>query len=87
MATHTTPPEGSAFSRFMASCNGRLVRVGLGATIITAGLGAIGGTAGLAVAAAGLAPLATGMFNLCPIAPAWGGHFFGAKYCAVRKDD
>jgi len=32
----------------------------------------------------GLLPIATGAFNLCPVAPAWGGHFLGAKYCGVK---
>jgi len=90
MANKTTTsanPEGSAFARFMASGWGRLARVGLGVTIILTGLVAIGGGAGLAVAAFGLVPIATGIFNLCPVAPAWGGHFIGAKYCAPRKPE
>jgi hypothetical protein len=54
------------------------------ATIIGTGLFAIGGTGGLAVAAPGLVPVATGSINLCPVAPLWGGHFPGAKYCAGK---
>ena len=38
-------------------------------------------TAGLAIAAFGLIPIGAGTFNLCPVAPAWGGHFVGARYC------
>ncbi|GMV85699.1 MAG: hypothetical protein AMXMBFR80_15540 [Dehalococcoidia bacterium] len=76
--------DGSAFSRFMASKGGRVVRVALGATIIGTGLTVIGGGAGLAMAAAGLVPIAAGVFNLCPVAPLWGGHFIGARYCGVR---
>jgi hypothetical protein len=76
--------EGSAFSRFMASKGGRAVRVALGATIIGTGLTVVGGGAGLAIAAFGLVPIAAGAFNLCPVAPAWGGHFIGAKYCGTR---
>ena len=83
--TNAPTLEGSAFSRFMASGWGRLVRVGIGLTIILAGLFAIGGVAGLAVAAFGLLPIATGVFNLCPIAPAWGSHFLGTNYCPSRK--
>lgn len=79
--------EGSAFSRFMASTNGRVARVGLGGTLMAAGLGLIGGGTGFAVAVAGLVPIAAGVFNLCPVAPLWGGHFIGAKYCAPRKLD
>lgn len=79
-----TTPEGSAFSRFMASKGGRVVRVALGAAIIGTGLTVVGGGAGLAMAAFGLVPIATGVFNLCPVAPLWGGHFIGAKYCETR---
>jgi Zn-dependent protease len=83
MNTELTQPEGSAFSRFMASSKGRLVRVALGVLLITAGT-VIGGRTGLAVSVAGLLPLAAGVFNLCPIAPLWGGHFLGASYCPAR---
>jgi len=74
--------EGSAFSRFMASCEGRVARSVLGTALLVGGVGVAGGTAGLAISAFGLVPLAAGIFNLCPIAPVWGGHFLGAKYCA-----
>ncbi|MGE0601249.1 MAG: YgaP-like transmembrane domain [Dehalococcoidia bacterium] len=85
--TTTSVPEGSAFSRFMASCNGRVARTVLGTAIIATGLGLVGGATGIAIAAAGLVPIAAGAFNLCPIAPAWGGHFLGSSYCAVRERD
>ena len=81
LSTH----EPSAFSRFMASGYGRIARVALGLTIIAIGLGLIGGGAGIAVAAFGLVPIATGVFNLCPVAPIWGGHFIGARYCAAPR--
>lgn len=77
-------PQGSALARFMASGYGRLARAGFGATIIGTGLLVIGGGAGLVVAAAGLVPVAAGTFNLCPVAPLWGGHFVGAKYCGRK---
>jgi membrane-associated protease RseP (regulator of RpoE activity) len=82
--SETEELEGSAFSRFMASNGGRVARVALGATIIGTGLTVVGGGAGLAIAAFGLVPIATGVFNLCPVAPVWGGHFIGAKYCGTR---
>ena len=82
-----TTPEASAFARFMAGGYGRLARAALGATIIGTGLAFVGGTAGLAIAAAGLAPIAAGVFNLCPVAPIWGGHFLGAKYCPSKQQD
>jgi Zn-dependent protease len=77
--------EGSAFSRFMAGTPGRIARVALGTSLIAAGVLAIPAPAGLAVAAFGLVPIAAGVFNLCPVAPLWGGHFLGTKYCAPRK--
>lgn len=77
-------PEGSAFARFMAGPYGRFARVALGATLIGLGLFVIGKPAGFGVAAFGLLPIATGVFNLCPVAPAWGGHFIGAKYCGRK---
>lgn len=80
MSTH----ESSPFARFMASNYGRAIRVGMGAVIIGTGLTVVGGTAGTAMAVFGLLPIATGALNLCPVAPAWGGHFLGAKYCGVK---
>jgi hypothetical protein len=74
-------PEGSAFSRFMASGYGRLARVGLGLTVMAVSVLALPWPTGLAIGAIGLIPIATGVFNLCPVAPLWGGHFVGAKYC------
>jgi hypothetical protein len=82
-----SPPirdESSAFARFMASRYGRLVRVGVGAAIIGTGLTLMPLPAGWFVAAFGLLPVSAGLFNLCPVAPAWGGHFIGAKYCVAR---
>ena len=29
--------------------------------------------------------IAAGVFNLCPVAPLWGGHFFGSQYCPAKK--
>ena len=68
----------------MASNYGRLVRVSIGATLIGTGLTLMPSPAGLFVAAFGLLPVASGMLNLCPVAPIWGGHFIGAKYCGTR---
>lgn len=84
MNTATAHPEGSTFARFMASGWGRLARVVFGISLIVAGLFVIAGPAGIAVAVFGLVPIGAGTFNLCPIAPAWGGHFIGAKYCGTK---
>ncbi|WP_322796805.1 DUF2892 domain-containing protein [Tepidiforma sp.] len=72
------------FSLFMASKAGRALRVALGAALRGAGVFAVEGWAGIALAAAGVVPIVTGALNLCPVAPLWGGHFLGAKYCAAR---
>lgn len=83
--TTTEFEESSAFARFMAGGYGRLVRAAIGASFIGAGLFVAGKPVGFALAAFGLLPIASGTFNLCPIAPMWGGHFFGAKYCPSKK--
>jgi hypothetical protein len=76
----------SAFSKFMASAWGRGLRVILGAAIGIAGLAFVDAPGGYLVAAAGLLPIATGVFGLCPIAPLWGGHFLGSRYCAAHTN-
>jgi Zn-dependent protease len=75
--------EGNRVERFVASPYGRLARVVLGLAAIALGLAAVPRPAGLAVAAFGLVPIASGAFNLCPIAPLWGGHFLGSRYCGA----
>jgi len=77
--------EGNRVERFMASGYGRLARAGIGAMVIAAGLSAVPRPAGLAVAAFGLLPIAAGVLNLCPIAPLWGGHFLGSRYCGSKE--
>jgi len=77
--------EGSAFARFMASGRGRGLRVVMGLGLVAAGLGNVGGPVGLGMAVFGILPIASGSLNLCPIAPTWGGHFLGAKYCGVKS--
>ena len=84
MSTQETEREGSWFSRFMASSYGRLARVAFGATLILLGAYIIPRPVGIGVALFGLVPIAAGVFNLCPIAPVWGGHFIGAKYCPAK---
>jgi hypothetical protein len=69
---------------FMASGYGRALRVAFGVALIVTGLAVLGGTAGWLIAAFGLVPIAAGVFGLCPVAPLWGGHFLGSKYCARK---
>ncbi len=73
--------EGSRFARFMASRCGRIARIALGVALIVTGLAILAPPVGYIVAAAGLLPIVSGALNLCPVAPAWGGHFIGARYC------
>lgn len=76
----------NAFTTFMASNGGRAVRFGIGATLVAVGV-FVGPPAGYAVAGFALLPIASGAFNLCPVAPLWGGHFLGSKYCARPQPD
>ncbi|MGE0685319.1 MAG: DUF2892 domain-containing protein [Dehalococcoidia bacterium] len=71
----------TAIERCIASNTGRVARAGLGVALIAAGATLMPAPTGWAVAALGLVPLTTGLLNLCPIAPLWGGHFLGARYC------
>ena len=77
--------EGNPFTRFMASGYGRLARIALGLTILAVGLLVAPWPIGLAIAVASLIPLAAGVFNFCPVAPLWGGHFIGARYCPSKN--
>ncbi|GAA4956254.1 hypothetical protein GCM10023205_17940 [Yinghuangia aomiensis] len=55
------------FVVFMGGRKGRVVRSGMGLAMIAAGASAGGGW--WALAAFGVLPLATGVLDLCPIAP------------------
>jgi Zn-dependent protease len=77
-----TQRESSWFENFMASNYGRVARAMFGIALLAFGLALIGGTVGLIVAGFGLVPIAAGVFNLCPVAPLWGGHFLGSRYCS-----
>ena len=75
--------QPSRFALFMASASGRALRIAMGLTLLTAGV-LTGPPVGLLLAAFAVLPLASGTFNLCPIAPLWGGHFLGSRYCAAK---
>jgi membrane-associated protease RseP (regulator of RpoE activity) len=83
MTTHDQTPGW--FELLMASGYGRLIRVAIGLTIITLALLLIDGIARYPVAALGLIPIAAGVLNLCPVAPLWGGHFLGSRYCGTAR--
>jgi hypothetical protein len=86
MEKEMTTHKPSTFEKFMASNYGRAARGALGIGLIAAGLLLIGGTIGWMVAGLGLIPIAAGVLNLCPVAPLWGGHFIGAKYCGTKRE-
>jgi membrane-associated protease RseP (regulator of RpoE activity) len=86
LAPTSAVAEGNRVERFFASPYGRLARTTLGAAAIALGLGVVPRPAGIALAAFGLLPIASGAFNLCPIAPLWGGHFLGSRYCASARN-
>jgi hypothetical protein len=84
-----------AFSRFMAQPIGRIIKAVLGLVLVAAVFPMFGGTMGgtatgmvvvgvigvhHVVALIGLALIALGAFNLCPIAPFVGGYFNGRKH-------
>lgn len=68
-----------SFSKFMASPAGRILRIVVGAALITWGL-LIGSTVWtVALVLIGLVPLAAGLFDWCLLAPLLGAPFQGKK--------
>ena len=65
-----------SFVRFMAGPVGRGARVVLGLALIAWGI-AFGTTGGFLIAIFGLAPLLTGISNVCPIGPIFKAPFSG----------
>lgn len=86
MTSQITTDTGNPFTRFMASGYGRLARLSLGIAIVTIGLAVVPPPIGLILATFGIVPIAAGVFNLCPVAPLWGGHFVGARYCPAKRN-
>ena len=62
---------------FMTSIAGRVLRIAVGVVLIVVGLVAVGGTAGIVVAAIGLVPITAGAVNLCLIGPLFGADIWG----------
>ncbi|MDP2328560.1 MAG: DUF2892 domain-containing protein [Dehalococcoidia bacterium] len=54
-----------ALVSFMNGPIGRLARIGLGVALIAVGLGVVGGTGGMILAAVGLVPIALGVSGRC----------------------
>ena len=64
--------------RFLASTTGRAVRVFAGVFLVILGI-VIGGAGGLALIVVGFAPLLTGVFDICLLAPLFGKPLSGAR--------
>jgi hypothetical protein len=63
--------------RFLASVNGRVVRVVAGIALIVWGIWGLGGAIGVIVAVVGAVPLLAGAFDVCVLAPLFGNPFQG----------
>jgi hypothetical protein len=67
------------FIKFMAGPLGRGLRIAAGLALMLIGALYVGHTAGIVLAAVGLAPLFAGLFNFCLFAPLFGGPFNGRE--------
>ncbi len=70
--------------RFLASRNGRAVRVVAGLILIAWGLFGLQGLGGTIVAVIGVVPFAAGLFDFCVFAPLFGQPLSGPKIRAGR---
>jgi hypothetical protein len=67
------------FVAFMASRNGRILRIVLGAVMVLLGFFVLEATAGTIVLIIGLVPLLAGIFDFCVFAPLFGAPLSGPK--------
>jgi hypothetical protein len=74
-----------AFAEFMATPPGRGLRVVFGGLLIYVGLNVVHGVAGTVVALLGIVPIATGILNLCILAPLLGVPFRGSSPPAPKN--
>ena len=72
------------FVNFMASTNGRILRIVAGIALIALGLLSVGGTLGIVIAVIGVLPLAAGLFDFCVFAPLFGRPLSGPKIRAGK---
>lgn len=70
------------FISFMASRNGRIVRVVVGAILVIWGFFGLGGAGGVILGIVGLVPLLAGILDYCVFAPLFGNPIKGAD---IRK--
>jgi len=73
-----------AFAEFMATPLGRVLRVVFGGLLIYVGLNVVHGVAGTVVALLGIVPIATGLLNLCILAPLLGAPLRGSSGAAPK---
>jgi len=67
------------FAQFMASGLGRGLRIVAGIVLIAIGLGVVGGTGGIVLAAVGLVPLLAGLLDVCLIGALFGAPLRGSE--------
>jgi hypothetical protein len=72
------------FVSFLASGNGRIVRVLAGLALIVWGLFGLHGAGGMVVAAVGMVPFVAGIFDFCVFAPLFGMPLSGSKIRAGK---
>ncbi len=70
--------------RFLASGNGRIVRVVAGAILVALGLFSVHGIGGIILAVVGLVPLVAGLFDFCVFAPLFGAPLSGPQIRAAK---
>ena len=75
----------SWFGQCMSSTRGRIGRVIAGLALIVGGLFALGGTAGMVIAAVGLVPLLAGAFDVCIFSALFGGPLRGSGVRACAR--
>ena len=69
---------------FLASSNGRMVRVAAGIILVAWGLFGLHGAGGAVVAVIGLVPLVAGLLDVCVFAPLFGAPFSGPNIRATK---
>jgi len=72
------------FAEFMATPLGRGLRVVVGGVMIYLGLAVVQGVGGTILAVAGLAPIVTGMLNICLLGPLLGAPLKGSPGAAPK---
>ena len=88
MTIQTEKPNwfaASWFGQCMSSTPGRIGRMVAGLALIAAGLFALGGTAGVVLAAIGLVPLLAGAFDVCIFSALFGGPLRGSGVRACAR--